>query len=81
MSSLARLVSTCWLAATLAGVTACDDTLEPPAGGGCPPQGTVGLAPGQVVPNVESYDCTGAAVELRDLCPRRAAVVYTFAAW
>jgi peroxiredoxin len=36
---------------------------------------------GDVVPNATLLDCSGEPHELRDLCPRTAAYVYTFAAW
>jgi hypothetical protein len=46
----------------------------------CPPVGAVGLDPGEVAPEVLLRDCAGTEHALRDLCPRTAALLYTFAA-
>ena len=69
------------LLALAAGCSERDDGAPEPDDQPCLESGAVGLEPGQVVPNVGLTDCAGGTVELRDLCPRRAAFVYAFASW
>jgi hypothetical protein len=48
---------------------------------GCPPSGTVGLAKGNIPPEVVLQDCEGNPVSIYNMCGKQAAYVYTFANW
>ncbi|MBW2523130.1 MAG: redoxin domain-containing protein [Deltaproteobacteria bacterium] len=78
MQSLNRSIGALWITAVLA---ACGGGESPADGSGlCPPTAAEGLDPGDVAPELSLPDCGGTARSLRDLCPRTAALLYTFAA-
>ena len=47
----------------------------------CPPPGPFAARVGKYLPNTILQDCDGNAVQLHDLCERRAAWIFSFAGW
>ena len=48
---------------------------------GCPPEGPFGATESLTTPDVTLYRCDGTPIGMHQLCPRRAAYVYTYADW
>ncbi len=55
-----------------------DVFVAPTPRGQCPPDGLMGVEPGDVVPDLELLDCDGVAHTFHDLCDAEAAWIFTF---